>query len=187
MYLANSDKLHKLYLRAAESVLKKNEGNQAKCWEVFMSNLELWRNNWSPFRDMSGLSRVMDRMLEEWPGNRAANDPKQYSFNPSCEVTEDKMNYRLKVDLPGVPKDNIKIDLHENRLTISGERTEEKTTDDKDHRTHFSEMFYGSFTRSMTFPMAVDAEKVEAKFEHGVLNVTIAKKTAANSRQITSK
>jgi len=58
-----------------------------------------------------------------------------------------------------------------------------KINDDK--KTHLSEIYYGSFSRSFTFPQAVDAEKVEAKFEKGVLNVDIPKKDAAAQRQIT--
>lgn len=152
-----------------------------------MSNLDFWRNNWNPMKETLALSKALDRMFDEWPSAKLTTDLAKYNFNPSCEVTEDKAAYHLKVDLPGVPKENIKIDLHDNRLTISGERKEETKTDDKDHKTHFSEMFYGTFSRSMTFPMAVDAEKTEAKYEGGVLNLTIAKKTTANSRQISVK
>jgi HSP20 family protein len=126
-------------------------------------------------------------VFEEWPAARMTTDMAKYNFNPNCEVNEDKNAYYLKVDLPGVPKENIKIDLHENRLTISGERKVEKAAEDKDSKTHFSEIFYGNFSRSMTFPMAVDAEKTEAKYDAGVLNLTITKKTTANSRQITVK
>jgi HSP20 family protein len=152
-----------------------------------MSNLEFWRNNWSPFKESMALSKALDKVFEEWPNTRMATDMTKYNFNPSCQVTEDKSAYYLKVDLPGVSKEDIKIDLHDNRLTISGERREEKNTDDKEHKTHFSEMFYGSFSRSMTFPMAVDAEKTEAKFDSGVLNLIINKKMTANSRQIAVK
>jgi HSP20 family protein len=152
-----------------------------------MSNLDFWRNNWNPMKESLALSKALDRVFEEWPAARMTNEMAKYNFNPSCEVTEDKNTYYLKVDLPGVPKENIKIDLHDNRLTISGERKEEKKTEDKEQKTHFSEMFYGNFSRSMTFPMAVDAEKTEAKYEGGVLNLAITKKTTANSRQIAVK
>ena len=150
-----------------------------------MGNLELWRNNFSPFREMTGFSKAFDRMLEDWPATRA--DVAKYGFNPSCEVKEDKLAFHLKVDLPGVPKDAIKIDLHDNRLTISGERSEEKKVEEKDHKTYFSEMFYGSFSRSMSFPVAVDAEKTDARYENGVLTMTIPKKTAQGARQISVK
>jgi HSP20 family protein len=150
-----------------------------------MANLELWRNNFGPFRDVMTFGKAFDRMMEDWPASRA--DVAKYNFNPSCEVREDKGVFLLKVDLPGVPKEAIKIDLHDNRLTISGERSEEKKTEEKDAKTHFTEMFYGSFTRTMTFPVAVDAEKTEARYENGVLTMSIPKKTAQNARQISVK
>lgn len=150
-----------------------------------MANLELWRNNFSPFREMTSLSKAFDRMLEDWPATRT--DMTKYGFNPSCEVKEDKAAFYLKVDLPGVPKDAIKIDLHDNRLSITGERSEEKKTEEKDSKTYFSEMFYGSFSRTMTFPVPVDSERTEAKFENGVLNMTIPKKAAQGTRQISIK
>jgi HSP20 family protein len=150
-----------------------------------MANLELWRNNWSPFREAFLMNKTFDKMLEDWPA--PSKELSKYEFNPSCEVKEDKNAFYLRVDLPGVPKDNIKIDLHENRLTLSGERSEEKKTDEKESKTHFSEMFYGSFSRTMTFPVAVDAEKTEAKYDHGVLTMTIPKKMVSNARQISVK
>lgn len=150
-----------------------------------MANLELWRNNFAPFRDMMTFGKAFDRMLEDWPATRT--DMAKYNFNPSCEVREDKNTFMLKVDLPGVPKDAIKIDLHDNRLTIIGERTEEKKTEERESKTHFSEMFYGSFTRTMTFPVPVDAERTEAKYDNGVLTMTIPKKVGQNARQISIK
>lgn len=147
-----------------------------------MANLELWRNSLSPFRDFMSLGRSFDRMLEDWPINRA--EMTKYNFNPSCEVREEKGAYVLKADLPGIPKESIKIDLVDNRLTLSGERSEEKKVSEHEGTTHFSEMFYGSFSRSIAFPVAVNAEKVEAHYEDGVLTITIPKKSPQGTRQI---
>lgn len=152
-----------------------------------MSNLSLWRNNWNPWKEAMTLSKAMDNMFDDLPMARGDLNMAKYNFNPNCEVTEDKVAYHLKVDLPGVTKENIKIDLQDNRLVLSGERKEEKRTEEKDAKMHLSEVFYGSFMRSMTFPTAVDAEKSEAKYEGGVLNLTIPKKATPNSRQITIK
>lgn len=150
-----------------------------------MANLELWRNNFSPLRDMATFSKAFDRMLEDWPMPRT--ELSKYNFNPNCEVKETKSNFLLKMDLPGVPKEAIKIDLQDDRLTISGERSEEKKSEDKEGKLHFSEMYYGSFTRSMTFPASVESEKAEAKYDNGVLTLTIPKKASHNTRQISIK
>ncbi len=132
-----------------------------------MSNLDLFRGY--PYRALTGWQKAMDRMLEEqWSPDLA----KKYNFNPSCEIQESKSEYKLKFDLPGIPKDQIKIDLEGDRLTVSGERREEKKEDSK---LHHSEVFYGSFMRTFTFPSKVDAEKVAATYDNGVLTVAVAK------------
>ena len=149
-----------------------------------MGNLNLWRNSFEPFRDANSIAKLMDRMWAEYPEYREVS---KNAWNPTCEAKEDAGNYYLKFDLPGVAKEQVKIDLHEDRLTVTGERKEERKTEDKEHRTHFSEMFYGTFTRTMTFPVGVDSEKTEAKFENGVLSITLPKKTGNGARQISIK
>ena len=145
-----------------------------------MSHLpEMWRSTWA---------KDLDRLFDPsgWASLRRADpDLTKYGFNPSCEVNEDKAGYQLRFDLPGVPKDQIKIDLHENQLTVSGERKAEKKEESK--RQHFSEVFYGSFSRSITFPTTVDAERVSATYENGILNITVPKSEASRTRQITVK
>ena len=124
-----------------------------------MSNFpSFWRGGTSnPFRELSQLQSSLDRLFDGF-GTQTA----MQGFNPSCEVSEDKNGYHLKFDLPGLSKDQIRIDLHDNRLTVSGERKEEKKEDSK--KRHFSEVYYGSFTRAFTFPAPVDAERVSASY-----------------------
>lgn len=143
-------------------------------------SLDLFRNSLS--QDLN-----LERWLEEldkspWFKNFPVGASADAKWNPSCEVTETASHYKMKFDIPGVQKDQIKIDLHDNCLTVSGERRDEKK-EDKD-RHHFSEMFYGNFLRSFTFPTKVDPEKVEAKYENGVLNIQIPKNTPTTARQI---
>lgn len=137
----------------------------------------------------SQLSRPLDRFFEEFasPLYRRGDTTEQnkYGFNPQCEVSEDKSHYLMKFDLPGISKDQIKIELHENRLTISGERKEEKKNDTE--KQHFSEVYYGSFTRAFTFPSQVDAERVQAKYENGILQIEIPKSESSRARQINVK
>jgi len=147
--------------------------------------LDLWRNPFVPSRDWNQLQTMMDRMLEEysWPKNRLAN--KEFAFNPSCEVTEDKNHYLLKFDLPGLSKEQVKIEIHDNQLAVSGERKEEKKEEGK--KQHMTEISYGSFLRTFTLPTNIDPEKVEAKFDNGVLSIAIAKGNTASARQVTIK
>lgn len=147
-----------------------------------MSQLDLWKRNWDPFSP-----RSLDKIFEDFYTPRWSKQNEKAAMSPSVEVNETKNMYTMKFDLPGVPKDQIKIDLHDNMLTVSGERREEKKEEDKDKKTFLSEVSYGSFMRSFTFPEGVDAERTEAKFENGVLSLSIPKKEGNSKRQITIK
>jgi HSP20 family protein len=145
-----------------------------------MNPITLFRSSRHP---LAQWQKDFDRFFEEagWPVSKtSATSPTV--FEPSCEVTEDKSNYFFKFDLPGMNKDQVKIEIHENQLTVSGERREEKKEDNKKY--HFSEFSYGSFLRTFTLPANIDAEKVEAKFDNGVLAVTVGKTEMSKSRQI---
>ena len=95
--------------------------------------LDLWRNRFgSPFRDLASLQKDMDRMFETfitpWAGTNGGTVAPQ--FKPACEVEESNTHYLLSFDLPGIPKNQIKIELENDRLIISGERKEEKKRPD---------------------------------------------------------
>ena len=96
-----------------------------------------------------------------------------FKFNPACEVTENKGEYLLKFDLPGINKDQVNIEIHDNQITVSGERKEERK--EETDKNLFTEMNYGSFMRSFTLPSALDPERVEAKYDNGVLRIRIPK------------
>ena len=149
-----------------------------------MRTLDWWRG-----QKPNEMYSVMDKMLDEfrgwpetwtptWSGKDIAR------FNPRSEVSETKTHYNFKFDLPGLTKDQIKVELLDNRLTVSGERREEKKEEDKERKTHFSEVFYGSFTRSFDFPTSVDAEKVDAKYDNGVLTLAVPKTMSSSAKQI---
>lgn len=124
---------------------------------------------------------ALERFFDEFPVAYSQNE-KNGLFAPRCEVKETESAYFLRFDLPGMKKEEIHVDLNENRLTVSGERRSE--TKSEQDKVHFSEISYGSFTRSFTFPQPVDGEKVKAKFEDGILEVEVAKDSARVSRKI---
>lgn len=149
-----------------------------------MSQLDLSRKLWDPFKEMGFASRAMDRAFDDFYLPRMMKDVGRKEFSPTVDVHETKTAYEMKFDLPGVPRDQIKIDVYDNTLTVSGERKEEKKEEGKDKKAHVTELFYGSFTRTFSLPEAVDAEKAEARFENGVLNLTLPKKETSGKRQI---
>lgn len=144
-----------------------------------MSKLDFWRGTFNPYRE------VMDRFFDDFASFPTRTLRKDAVFAPTCEVSEDKNAYLLKFDLPGLSKDQVKIELHDNQLTVSGERKEEKKEEGR--RYHFSETTYGSFMRTFNLPANTDPEKVEARFENGVLSVSVAKNEPAKARQVNIK
>ena len=95
------------------------------------------------------------------------------SFKPSVNTREGEYAYHIEVDLPGVKKDDISVDIKDDILTISGERKTKKEVKEKDY--YKMESSYGKFQRSFTLPDNIDAENIEANSKDGVLEVVIPK------------
>ena len=148
--------------------------------------IEIWRGNRSPFRDLQSEMQRLQSRMENLFGDvtplpfQALDDIAE--FMPRCDIAEDKSNYFLKFDLPGVPKDQLKVELVDNLLTVSAERKEEKKKEDQ--KSCLSEVSYGSYMRSFTLPSAVNEKKIDAQFENGVLSVTIPKTETTQAKQI---
>lgn len=138
---------------------------------------DLW--NWSGFDQLSSLRNEITRLLED--SNGASAD----AFNawaPALDLYEDKDDLTLTAELPGMKKEDIDISLHENTITISGERRQEKKYGDSDSGRQ--ERHFGRFTRSLLLPKAVKTEGVKASYKDGVLTVTLPKADEAKPRQI---
>lgn len=136
----------------------------------------------SPFRELTRIQEDMDRVVSELMGSSPQSTLEKFDFAPSCEITEQENNYLMKVDLPGVKKDQVKVEVDGDRLTIRAERKEEKEENTK--KRHLSEIAYGSYVRSFSVPQAIDPNKIEAKFDDGVLTVTVPKAQANKAKQI---
>lgn len=103
-------------------------------------------------------------------------------WNPSLDVFQDKDHVFVKCELPGMKKEDIQITLHENTLTIAGERKHENEVKEGD--SYRSERFFGRFHRSVTLPVPVQATTVTAQYKDGILAVTLAKAEEAKPKQI---
>ena len=148
-----------------------------------MNNLDLWKSNWErPFKALAHMQSDFEEMMKDLWANRGRNGISKFDFTPSCEVNEERDKYYFKFDLPGVAKEDVKIEIVGNQFTVTAERREEKKKEDR--KTHLSELYYGSYTRTFTMPVAVDEKKVDAKFENGVLKVTIPKTEVQKTKQI---
>jgi len=128
------------------------------------------------------LGRLLGHMLES-PLQRDENSSLFGHWMPPVDAIEERDTIRLVAELPGVKPEDVKISLENNVLTLRGEKKkEEERQDDKAYR---FERTYGMFERSFTLPVTVDANKIVAKFESGLLTVLLPKVEAAKPRQIT--
>lgn len=134
----------------------------------------------SLYKAMVEMESEMDRLMQSsfrWP-----EEAEGTSFAPTCNIRESDKEYIVQFDIPGVKKNEIKIELQNNRLTVSGERKERK--EEKDSKHFLSEAFYGSFMRSFSLPTECDENKVDAQYEDGVLTVKIPKVASAKAKAI---
>lgn len=137
-----------------------------------MRNLNLL---FHPNHDVFNWSRDLDRFF----GN---TEDKVVTFTPPVDIEESENQYVVTLDVPGVAKENIKIEVHNRVLTVSGEKKSERTEKSADF--HLTERVSGKFERRFTLPENVNADKVEAKHEHGVLSLTIPKSEAAKPKLV---
>jgi HSP20 family protein len=123
---------------------------------------------WDPFREMEPI----------FPSYAAALP----TFSPDIEVKETNDAFLFKADVPGVKENEVNVSLTGNRLTISGERNEEK--EEKTETYYSAERKYGSFSRAYTLPEGIDADHIRAELKSGVLTVAVPKKPEAQPKKI---
>ena len=126
-----------------------------------------------PWTGMTGLKNEMDRLVDRFFEPRWEEFPAIGDWAPSLDVSETKDAFVVKAEVPGMDTGDIQVSLQENLLTIKGEKKQEK--EEKDERYHRIERSYGSFTRTVRLPVAVDGSKVDAKFKNGLLTVSLPK------------
>ncbi len=141
---------------------------------------------WEPFREMQTMRELMDRIFDEpfFEAPRLWSRPLE-GFTPAMDVAEDDAGYTVKVTIPGVEPEAVEVTLTDNVLTVKGETKAEKDMEQKNY--HIRERRYGSFMRSITLPMPVEADQVEATHEHGVLTLRLPKAEAVKPKRITVK
>lgn len=135
---------------------------------------------YEPFRDLVSMRDDMDRLFETFFGSEHA-DPDNY-WRPAIDIEENNGNLMVKAEIPGMAKDDIKVSVQDDMLTISGEKTREN--EHKDKTVHRIERCYGQFRRMIRLPAAVDADKVKATYKDGVLNVTLPKPESIKPKNI---
>jgi HSP20 family protein len=135
--------------------------------------------------DFRRLNQMLDAAFTGWPFTAEGPDLVTSAWVPATDIFEDAEGLKISIELPGLKPEDVKLTIENDTLTIRGEKkqvAEEKTT-----KVHRYERSYGSFERSFTLPNTVDAERVAARFEDGVLTVTLPKAEKAKPREIEVK
>ena len=135
-------------------------------------------STWPTIGRLSDLRDEIDRFFES-PLTRTSEFP---GWTPAFDVYEEKDNFVVKAELPGMKKEDINVSLHDGELLISGERKSETKSDGTE--VYRSERFFGRFQRTVSLPATVDPTKVKAEYKDGVLTVTLPKSEEAKPRQI---
>ena len=146
--------------------------------------IEIWRPRsaaMSPWRTFDEMERAVDEMFGMRPAVRRRL-PEEREWMPSIEMFEKDNKYVIKAELPGVKKEDIDVSVTDHNLTIKGEKQASHETKKEDY--YVSEVSYGSFMRSVPLPENVDADKVEASFNDGMLEVTVPKMALASPKRV---
>jgi HSP20 family protein len=140
---------------------------------------------WNPWREMPALPGRFNRFFDDpfFRIGHMADDSDLGMWNPAVDLYEKADHFMIKAELPGVDKNNIKIDLKDRLLTLSGERTEDNEV--KEENYYRRERSYGKFQRVFTLPADVDADKIKAEFKDGVLQIEVPKPEQKQAKQVT--
>jgi HSP20 family protein len=139
---------------------------------------------WEPAREVQSIQSEMNRLFNTFfePSAGGNGGAVMRRWTPAMDLVETDHHYVLRADLPGVSEGDVKIELEDNVLTISGERkSEHEETEEGYYRV---ERAYGSFARTLTLPEGVDAEAISANFDRGVLEVQIPKPEQRKPRKV---
>jgi HSP20 family protein len=139
---------------------------------------------WEPVRELSSLQSEMNRLFNTFfdTPTTAGNGGAVRRWVPSMDLVETDEHFVLRADLPGLTDGDVSIELEDNVLTVSGERKAEH--EEKKEGFYRMERSFGQFRRSLTLPEGVDAEKIAATFDKGVLEVRIPKPEERKPRRV---
>jgi len=140
----------------------------------FMNNGNLLSDAFNP----KAFSKLVDNFLSE----TLPEYDKEFSFRPRVDVLEKEHSFELNVLLPGLEKENVSIEMENNKLVVSGERTQKATAENEKY--HSVESFFGKFRRSFNLPKNIDSENIKAAFKNGILEISIPKAEADKTGKV---
>ena len=128
---------------------------------------------WTPKRNMLNIFDEVEQMMHQAFGHSFENGSSRLSYSPLMNVSETESDYLIMMDLPGVEKKDVEVNLKNGILTVSGERKTSEKSDENNRIWH--ETTYGMFSRSFELNSEILEDKIKANFKDGVLNITIPK------------
>lgn len=155
-----------------------------------MSALTRWEplTRWSSFKELEEMERRLSTIFGRSPRGTDGEKKEAISvteWSPLVDITEDEKEYVVKAEIPEMKKEDIKINVHDDVLTVSGERKYEK--EEKGKKYHRVERAYGSFMRSFTLPEDADGSKINAEYKDGMLKLHLPKSEQAKKKTIEVK
>ncbi len=137
---------------------------------------------WEPFRELAALQNEMGRWMNQFAGTMPGGNGQSSTWLPAVDVWETDNELVLSFDLPGIPEDQISVELDDNIMTVSGQR--ERTQEETGERFYRYERRFGTFSRSVTLPAGVNEDQVKADYKDGVLEVRVPKPEEQKPKRI---
>lgn len=137
---------------------------------------------WSPLRDLVGIQSEMNRLFDDFFVRSSENADQPTVWSPMVDISENDNEIVVVAELPGLQKDDVKIALQDNVLSLEGEKKHEAEVKNKCY--HRLERGYGKFQRSFVLPASVKGDQVKASYKDGVLSIRLPKAEEAKPRQI---
>lgn len=155
-----------------------------------MSALTRWEplTRWSPWKELEDMEKRLSTLFGRAPVATDGEKKEAISvaqWSPLVDITEDDKEYVVKAEIPEIKKEDIKINIHDDVLTMSGERKYEK--EEKGKKYHRVERAYGSFMRSFALPEDADGSKISAEYKDGLLKVHLPKSEQTKKKAIEVK
>ncbi|MFA6439629.1 MAG: Hsp20/alpha crystallin family protein [Bacteriovoracaceae bacterium] len=150
-------------------------------------DLAFWNREYPAFRGMQTLQHDMNRIVDEFFRGDLLTDDSFFirDWNPAVDIVENSDQCILKAEIPGLTKDDVKITLENNVITIRGEKKNEVET--KEGEYHRIERKYGSFERSFTVPESIKMNEIDAQYKDGVLILTMPKAEETKPKSVEIK
>jgi HSP20 family protein len=140
---------------------------------------------WDPFRDLMSIQNELNRPFGRTYGGEAGAPAATGSWVPPLDVYETTEDFIVTMDLPGIEPDSVDVTVEDSTLTVSGSR--ELSSETREENYLRVERRYGQFSRSLSLPASADANKIDARFDKGVLTISVPKAEEAKPKKITIK